>query len=50
MSVTPTLSVSSDQTRYYDALVMQFPVHTDDAGGEGPGSSPADPRPGGEGE
>lgn len=46
MSATPTPSVSSDQTRYYDALVMQFPPHTDDATGKG--SSSADPRPGGE--
>lgn len=48
MSVTPTPSVSSDQTRYYDAVVMQFSPHTDDATGEGQGSRSADPRPGGE--
>lgn len=48
MSATSTPSVSSDQTRYYDALVMQFSAHTDDTGGAGPGSSSAGPRPGGE--
>lgn len=47
MSATPTPSASSGQTLYYDALVMHFPVHTDDGNGEKPSSS-TDPRPGGE--
>lgn len=49
MSATPTPSVSSVQTCYYDALpVMQFSLHADNASGEGLGSSFADSCPGGE--
>jgi len=39
MPASPTISVSSGQTRYFDALDMQSTPHTDNGNGEGPRTS-----------